>query len=48
MKTEIFCPYCKKKFEAEAIVRMNPYCKNPPLVSEIGIQKYIKLEDKNK
>ena len=47
MKTEIVCPYCKKRFEAEVVIRMNPFVKDvhPAAVSEVGISKYYKLKE---
>lgn len=48
MKTECVCPYCKKKFEADVVVRMNPYMKDEPMISEVGISRYIKINDEEK
>jgi len=47
MKTEVFCPHCKKKYAIDVIVRMNPYVgkDNPPMVSEVGINKYYQIEN---
>jgi len=46
MKTDIVCPYCKKLFEADVVVRLNPYTppEQPPIVSEVGITKYKKVD----
>ena len=43
METEVVCPYCKKRFIAEVVIKHNPYI-DVPTVSEVGISKYKKLE----
>lgn len=50
MKTDVVCPYCKKRFEAEVEIAMNPYIKDahPATVFAVGISKYYKLKGENK
>jgi len=50
MNTDVFCPYCKKRFIADVVVVMNPYTSKdqPAIVSEVGITKYKKIEDEGK
>lgn len=45
-KTEIVCPYCKKLFEADVVVKLNPYVADdqPAIISEVGISRYLKKE----
>jgi len=45
MKTDVICPYCKKKFEVDVVIRMNPFVKNIPQVSEVGINKYYEIKE---
>jgi hypothetical protein len=46
METEVVCPYCKKLFVVDVVVRHNEYMgkDQPPVVQEIGIRQYKKKE----
>ena len=45
MQTEIVCPYCKKNFRVEVVVKHNPFIEGKPVVSEVGISRYIKQKE---
>jgi len=46
METECVCPYCKKKFVVDVVVKHNEYflTDKPPVISEVGVSRYIEKE----